>query len=77
MARLMGGTHERRAAGMVERGIDRPVADRLAAGQGEEMGRAIPALYRSAAKPATAEMGRDLACGAGRPGPAILPPRTT
>ena len=72
VARLMGGTAGQRAAGLVERGIGRPVAERLAAGQGEEMGRAILALYRSAAQPAMAEMGHDLARAAERPGLSIL-----
>ncbi len=72
VAQLLGGTVERRAARMVERGIDRPVANRLAAGQNEEMGRAILALYRSAAQPVMAEMGRDLSRAAERPGLSIL-----
>lgn len=71
-ARLMGGTAEQRAAGMAERGIARPVAEQLAAGQGEEMSRAILALYRSAAQPAMAEMGRNLEAAAARPGLSIL-----
>ena len=68
----MGGTAEQRAAGLVEHGIDRPVAERLAAGQGEEMGRAILTLYRSAAHPVVAEMGRNLEAAAARPGLSIL-----
>ena len=72
VAQQMGGTVEQRAVSMVELGIDRPVAERLAAGQGEEMGRAILALYRSATQPVMAEMGRDLARAAERPGLSIL-----
>ena len=36
------------------------------------MGRAIPALYRSAAQAAMAEMNRNLEAAAERPGPSIL-----
>lgn len=72
VARQMGGTVERRAERMVDLGIDRLVADRLAAGQDEEMGRAILALYRLAAQPVVAEMGRSLAHAAARPGLSIL-----
>ena len=72
VARLMGGTPEQRAAGMAEFGIARPVAAQLATGQGEEMGRAILALYRSAVQPAMAEMGQHLEAAAARPGLSIL-----
>lgn len=72
VARQMGGTVEQRAAGMAELGFDRPMADRLAAGQNEEMGRAILALYRSAAQPAMSELGRGLEAAAARPGLSLL-----
>ena len=48
------------------------MAERLAAGQGEEMGRAILTLYCSAAHPVMAEMGRNLEAAAARPGLSIL-----
>jgi len=44
----------------------------LAAAQGPEMGRAILALYRSAAQPAMAEAGRALPNAAARPGLSLL-----
>jgi pimeloyl-ACP methyl ester carboxylesterase len=57
--------------------IGRPVADELAAGQDEEMGRALYRstalpLYRSAAQPVMAEIGRDLASATQRPGLCFL-----
>ncbi|GAA2622139.1 alpha/beta hydrolase [Streptomyces axinellae] len=73
VARLMGGSLEERADRMMARGIPRPVALRMAPAQGPEMGRAILAFYRSAAQPVMAELGRDLAEAARRPGLAIIP----
>lgn len=58
-----------RAAGM---GMPQDVAEAVAAGQNEEMGRAILALYRSAAQPALVEAGAGLAAAAARPGLAVL-----
>ncbi|GAA3544662.1 alpha/beta fold hydrolase [Amycolatopsis ultiminotia] len=72
VAELLGGTLETRTERMVGRGIDRPVAQRIAAAQGPEMGRAILALYRSTAQPAMAERGKDLPAAAARPGLAIV-----
>lgn len=72
VAALLGGTADERAARMRGRGIDPVVSERLAVAQGPEMGRAILALYRSAAQPAMAELGRDLAAAAQRPGLSIL-----
>nr|WP_207955917.1 alpha/beta fold hydrolase [Rubrobacter marinus] len=72
VARLLGGTAEQRAERMAGRGMDRRVAEPLAAGQNEEMGRAILALYRSAAQPVMAELGRNLEAAAERPGLSIL-----
>jgi pimeloyl-ACP methyl ester carboxylesterase len=72
VARLMGGTVAQRTETMVGLGIRRPVADELAAGQNDEMGRAILALYRSAAQPAMADMGHDLGRAAQRPGLSFL-----
>jgi pimeloyl-ACP methyl ester carboxylesterase len=69
---FMGGTVEDRAAQWVEFGMPTDVAASVATAQGPEMGRAILALYRSAAQPATAEAGRDLEKAAARPGLAIL-----
>lgn len=49
-------------------GIPNLVAERLAAAQDEQMGRAILALYRSAAQPVMAQAGRHLSAAAARPG---------
>ena len=68
----MGGTLDERTERMVGLGIGRPVAARLAAAQGPEMGRAILAFYRSAAQPAMADTGRYLPAAAARPGLAII-----
>lgn len=72
VADLLGGTVGKRTERMVRGGISRPVAARLAAAQGPEMGRAILAFYRSAAQPVMAELGRDLPAAAARPGLAII-----
>ncbi|OON81094.1 alpha/beta fold hydrolase [Streptomyces tsukubensis] len=72
VAGLMGGSLEERAARMTARGIPEAVARRMAPAQGPEMGRAILAFYRSAAQPVMAELGRDLADAARRPGLAII-----
>lgn len=63
----------RRATGLAARGMDAAVADRVAAGFDDTMGRAILALYRSAVQPVLAELGRDLEAAAARPGLAIMP----
>ena len=72
VADMMGGTLDERTEHMVGLGIGRPVAARLAAAQGPEMGRAILAFYRSAAQPVMAETGRNLPTAATRPGLAII-----
>lgn len=72
VARQMGGTIEERAAFLVGRGIAQPTASVVAAGQGATMGRATLALYRSAAQPTMAELGRDLPAAARRPGLCLL-----
>jgi pimeloyl-ACP methyl ester carboxylesterase len=70
--RMLGGTVEQRAERLVERGITRTVAEQLAAGQDGHMRRAILALYRSAAQPVMAQLGRGLPAAARRPGLCIL-----
>jgi pimeloyl-ACP methyl ester carboxylesterase len=70
--RMISGPVEPRVGRLVERGITRPVAEQLAAGQDDDMGRAILALYRSAAQPVMAELGRDLPAAAARPGLSLL-----
>ncbi|HEY2203283.1 MAG TPA: alpha/beta hydrolase [Pseudonocardia sp.] len=69
---MMGGTEAERADRMVELGVSREVSARLATGQGEQMGRAILRLYRSARQPAMAEAGRDLELAARRPGLSVM-----
>lgn len=69
---MMGGTVDERAARMAELGLPADIAASLAEAQGPEMGRAILALYRSAAQPAIAEAARGLDTAASRPGLSIL-----
>ncbi|MFE3883856.1 alpha/beta fold hydrolase, partial [Streptomyces lydicus] len=72
VADLMGGTLDARTERMVARGINRPVAARLAAAQGPQMGQAILAFYRSAIQPVMAELGQSLPAAAARPGLAVI-----
>src|SRR5690606_15749982 len=53
-------------------GIPLDIAMKIAPAQGPEMGRAILQLYRSAAQPAMAEVGRDLENAAAKPGLSLL-----
>ncbi len=69
---MMGGQLEDRVAQMTALGISAAVATELALAQGPEMGRAVLALYRSAAQPAVAEAGRLLANATARPGLSLL-----
>ncbi|WP_018332546.1 alpha/beta fold hydrolase [Actinomycetospora chiangmaiensis] len=70
--RMFGGTPGQRAERMESRGIGRAEALQIAGVQGEDMKRAVLALYRSATQPVMAEIGRDLPTLAARPGLAIL-----
>lgn len=70
---MLGGRPAGKAARLVSFGFPPGVAEQVAAGQDEDMGRAALALYRSAAQPAMAESGRSLEAAAGRPGLALLP----
>ncbi|MFI6044284.1 alpha/beta fold hydrolase [Nocardia sp. NPDC051321] len=54
-------------------GMPAAVATTVAAAQTAEMGRAILALYRSAAQPAMAIVGKDIDKAAARPGLCIIP----
>jgi pimeloyl-ACP methyl ester carboxylesterase len=72
VADLMGGTLDERTERNVARGISKPIAARLAAAQGPQMGQAILAYYRSAIQPAMAERGQNLPAAAARPGLAII-----
>jgi pimeloyl-ACP methyl ester carboxylesterase len=70
---FIGGTVQERAGRLVSRGVADPaVAAELAAALGPDMGRAILALYRSAAQPVMAELGRGLERAAQRPGLCLL-----
>ena len=69
---MMGGTVGDRAEQMHTLGIPLDIAAEIAAAQGPEMGRAILALYRSAAQPVLAEAGRSLPVAAARPGLSLL-----
>jgi pimeloyl-ACP methyl ester carboxylesterase len=69
---MMGGTVQDRAEQMHALGIPLDIATEIAAAQGPEMGRAILALYRSAAQPVLAEAGSSLPAAAARPGLSLL-----
>lgn len=69
---MVGGPFDDRVAQLTGFGIPNDVATALAAAQDEQMGRAILALYRSAAQPAMAEAGRALSNAAARPGLSLL-----
>ena len=53
-------------------GMSKDVAERVAAGVNETMGKAILALYRSAAQPMMAEFGKQLPKAAAKPGLVII-----
>ncbi|MFF0160437.1 alpha/beta fold hydrolase [Streptomyces sp. NPDC005263] len=72
VADRFGATVETRTRTLVQRGMSVPVAERIAVAQDETMGRAVLALYRSAAQPVMAELGRDVEHASQRPGLAIL-----
>ncbi|MGH3522106.1 MAG: alpha/beta fold hydrolase, partial [Mycobacterium sp.] len=69
---MLGGTVAERSEQLAALGIPSDIATSIAAAQGEEMGRAILALYRSARQPAMAEAGRALEAAAARPGLSLL-----
>jgi pimeloyl-ACP methyl ester carboxylesterase len=69
---MMGASPQERAERLEGLGVTPEVANKMAAGAGAEMGRAILLLYRSARQPAMAEAGRDLEKAAARPGLAML-----
>jgi pimeloyl-ACP methyl ester carboxylesterase len=72
VARMLEAPRADRIAQLVERGITPGVAAGMADGQGPEMSRAVLALYRDAAQPPMAELGRDLPAAARRPGLAVI-----
>jgi pimeloyl-ACP methyl ester carboxylesterase len=69
---MMGGSTADRAERLAGLGFPPAIAAVVAAEQGERMGRSILALYRSAAQPVLAELGRGLESAAARPGLSIF-----
>ena len=69
---LVGMAVDARADYLVEFGMAREVAGRVAAGIDDEMGSCILRLYRSAAQPVLARLGQRLHLAAARPGLALL-----
>jgi pimeloyl-ACP methyl ester carboxylesterase len=69
---LFGGSLDERLAVVARIGMTGPVAERVAAGIDDGMGRAVLTLLRSAAQPAMAEAGRGLADARQRPGLALI-----
>ncbi|MBB2989726.1 pimeloyl-ACP methyl ester carboxylesterase [Mycolicibacterium iranicum] len=69
---MMGGGLPARTELMASLGIPEDIAAAVAEHQNDDMGRAILALYRSAAQPAMAEAGRNLEALAARPGLSVL-----
>ena len=72
VAAMTGGTPADRAAMLTGLGIPSETAATVAASQNEEMARCILALYRSAAQPAMANLGRQLAETERRPGLVLM-----
>ena len=69
---MFAGGPGQRAERMEAYGIGRAEALQIAGVQGDEMKRAVLALYRSAAQPAMAELGQGLSALAARPGLGIV-----
>ncbi|WP_431240400.1 alpha/beta fold hydrolase [Mycolicibacterium aichiense] len=69
---MVAASLEDRVALLTGMGIPAAVATELSLAQGPEMGRAILALYRSAAQPAVSEAGRHLVNATARPGLSLL-----
>ncbi|WP_027929404.1 alpha/beta fold hydrolase [Amycolatopsis thermoflava] len=69
---IFGGTLAQRLEVVNALGMTGPVADRVAAGMDDDMGRAVLSLLRSAAQPVMAEAGRGLANARQRPGLALI-----
>lgn len=69
---LFGGDLQQRLAVVARLGMTGRVAERVAAGLDDGMGRAVLSLLRSAAQPVMAEAGRGLASARQRPGLALI-----
>lgn len=72
IAAMMGAPLEERTALSVALGMTAEVAAAVAAAQGPDMGRAILALYRSAAQPHLSELSAELGNVTARPGLSVL-----
>jgi pimeloyl-ACP methyl ester carboxylesterase len=72
VAMMATAAPQQRADQLAALGLTAEVAEQLAAGYNDTMGQCILALYRSAAQPAMAELGRKLSAAAQRPGLAVL-----
>ena len=69
---LFVGTLEQRIGVVANLGMTGPPAERVAAGMDDSMGQAVLSLLRSAAQPAMADAGRDLAEARRRLGLALI-----
>jgi len=65
---FMKGPRETRVGRNIGLGMPADVAEAVVDAHGDEMGRAILSLYRSAAQPVIAELGKNLEAAAARPG---------
>ncbi|WP_067680377.1 alpha/beta fold hydrolase [Nocardia miyunensis] len=65
---MMQAPREARVERNTQLGMPADVAEAVADAQGDEMGRAILSVYRSAAQPVMAELGKNLENAAARPG---------
>ena len=72
VTRTLNAPRTELASLLVSRGMAAPVADRVAPAFDAAMGRCILELYRAARQPVMAELGRDLATAARRPGLGII-----
>jgi pimeloyl-ACP methyl ester carboxylesterase len=70
--RMLGLPAEARAQRYESLGMTSPIARKVAAGANAEMGRAILALYRSAAQPVMRDLGRGLPRAIAKPGLALI-----
>jgi pimeloyl-ACP methyl ester carboxylesterase len=72
VAQMLGLPAEARAQRYESLGISSAIARRVAAGANKDMGRAILALYRSAAQPVMRDLGAGLSRAAAKPGLAVI-----
>jgi pimeloyl-ACP methyl ester carboxylesterase len=72
VAQMLGAPAEARAQRYESLGVTSAIAQKVAAAVNPEMGRAILALYRSAAQPAMRDLGAGLPRAAAKPGLAMI-----